>query len=296
MENKPMALESKKLSPVTLRSIGLDEKWLQTQIEKDPTILGLGNLEIAGREHRQPFGGRIDFLMRDTASETTYYEVEVMLGVLDESHIIRTIEYWDIERQRRPNFDHRAVIVAEQITARFFNVLRLLNRAVPMIAVQLSAFKLDDNNVVLHPVTVLDVVEEVVDIDVVDEVERADRPYWEKKAEPSSLAILDKIVSLLRENSIDPKLTYNRYHIAIGTTGYNFCWFHPRKSIGYCHIEFRISPELRDDAVSTLQAKGIDASPIRKDIVAFSMAAKGVEENSNTLVELLKRAEEFSRR
>ncbi|HEY5504093.1 MAG TPA: hypothetical protein VIK28_02975, partial [Sedimentisphaerales bacterium] len=211
-------------------------------------------------------------------------------------HIIRTIEYWDIERQRRPNFDHRAVIVAEQITARFFNVLRLLNRAVPMIAVQLSAFRLDDNNVVLHPVTVLDVFEEVADIDAVDEVERADRPYWDKKSEPSSLAILDKIVSLLRANNIDPKLTYNRYHIAIGTTGYNFCLFHPRKSIGFCHIECRISPELRDEAVSTLQAKGVDASPIRKDIVAFSIAAKGVEDNSAALLELLQRAEEFSRR
>jgi hypothetical protein len=88
-------------------------------------------LEIAGREHRQPVGGRIDFLLRDPDDET-YYEVEVMLGELDASHIIRTIEYWDIERQRRPNFTHNAVIVAEHITSRFFNVLRLLNRAVPM--------------------------------------------------------------------------------------------------------------------------------------------------------------------
>ena len=55
-----------------------------------------------------------------------------MLGALDESHIIRTIEYWDVERQRFPTHDHRAVIVAEEITSRFFNVIRLLNRAVPM--------------------------------------------------------------------------------------------------------------------------------------------------------------------
>jgi hypothetical protein len=45
----------------------------------DPGLLGLGELEIAGREHRQPIGGRIDFLMRDTEAET-FYEVEVMLG------------------------------------------------------------------------------------------------------------------------------------------------------------------------------------------------------------------------
>ena len=151
-----MSIEVKKLLPVDLRSAGLDEKWLQEQIKEDPAILGLGELEIAGREHRQPIGGRIDFLMRDAEAET-YYEVEVMLGALDESHIIRTIEYWDI-RQRRPQFEHHAVIVAESITARFFNVLRLLNRAVPMIAIKLSAFRVGDS-IVLHPVTVVDVVE-----------------------------------------------------------------------------------------------------------------------------------------
>ena len=121
-----MTLELEKATPVPLRTLGLDEKWLQDRISSDPTILGLGdNLEIAGREHHQPIGGRIDFFMRN-AEEQVYYEVEVMLGSVDESHIIRTIEYWDIERQRRPQWDHRAVIVAEQITTRFFNVLRLL--------------------------------------------------------------------------------------------------------------------------------------------------------------------------
>jgi hypothetical protein len=114
-----MVLELKKVTPVELRTLGLDEKWLQDHIKDDPSLLGLGDLEIAGREHRQPAGGRIDFLMRDAEAET-YYEVEIMLGALDETHIIRTIEYWDIERQRRPQFEHRAVIVAEDITARFF--------------------------------------------------------------------------------------------------------------------------------------------------------------------------------
>ena len=138
-----MALQIKKVEPIGLRAAGLDEYWLQDQIQDDPSILGLGNLEIVSREHRQPVGGRIDFLMRETEVDN-FYEVEIMLGTLDESHIIRTIEYWDIERQRRQQYDHFPVIVAERITGRFFNVLRLLNRAVPMIAVQLSAFKLND--------------------------------------------------------------------------------------------------------------------------------------------------------
>ena len=37
----------------------------------------------------------------------------------DESHIIRTIEYWDIERKRYRQYDHTAVIVAEDITSGF---------------------------------------------------------------------------------------------------------------------------------------------------------------------------------
>lgn len=138
-----MPLELKKTPPTKLRSLGLDEKWLQDRIDEDPSLLGIGDLHVIRRERRQPSGGRIDFLLYDPDSETRY-EVEIMLGTLNESHIIRTIEYWDIERQRYPSYDHRAVIVAEEITSRFFNVIRLLNRAIPMIALQLSAFAFGD--------------------------------------------------------------------------------------------------------------------------------------------------------
>jgi len=288
-----MPRELKKIVPVELRSLGLDEKWLQDQISEDPGILGLGELEIAGREHRQPVGGRIDFLLRDPEDET-YYEVEVMLGELDASHIIRSIEYWDVERQRRPSFTHRAVIVAEHITSRFFNVLRLLNRAVPMIAVQLSAFPID-NNVILHPVTVLDVSEETTDVGGGDPIEQADLAYWDKKADRVSLAMVDKIVAALKTDTIEPRLTYNRYHIAMGTKGYNFCWFHPRKTAGHCHIEFRATSETRDSIVSSLQEGGIDASPRRTEGITFSITSKDLEEHFALIKDVLKRAEETSR-
>jgi hypothetical protein len=288
-----MPLELKKVAPVELRSVGLDERWLQDRIMDDPTLLGLGELEIAGREHRQPIGGRIDFLMLDEEGET-YYEVEVMLGALDESHIIRSIEYWDIERQRRPQFEHRAVIVAEQITSRFFNILRLLNRAVPMIAVQLSAFRMD-NTIVLHAVTVLDVVEEIADDGVVDEV--VDRAYWEKKSDSASLAVMDKIVSSLRTGSVEPRLNYNRHSaIALGTTGYYFCWFGPRKSAGICHVEFRVGREARESELSSLQEAGIEASPHRAYNISFSITMKGLEEHSAIILGVLRRAEEASRK
>jgi hypothetical protein len=99
------------------------EKWVQDRIAEDPLILGLGDLVLKDKERIQPRGGRLDLLFQDSES-TTRYEVEVMLGSTDESHLIRTIEYWDVERKRYPQYEHYAVIVAEDITGRFLNVIR----------------------------------------------------------------------------------------------------------------------------------------------------------------------------
>jgi hypothetical protein len=289
-----MPLELKKITPVELRSVGLSEKWLQDQIQGDTTILGLGDLEIIGKEHSQTSGGRIDFLMYDDETDL-FYEIEIMLGTLDESHIIRTIEYWDVERQRRPTSEHRAVIVAENITSRFFNVLRLLNRSVPMIAIQLGAFKLDDSSIVLHAVTVLNVVEEVADPYVPVDAEQTDRIYWEKKRDPASLAVMDKIVSAMKTSGVPGELSYKKTNIPMGSTGNNFCWFHPRKAPGYCRVQIKLSAESRDVALAMLQDKGLDASPTGGRSVAFSITTKQLDEHLPVIIEALKQAEELSK-
>lgn len=288
-----MALELKKIIPVELRSVGLDEKWLQDRLKEDPNILGLGDLEVLARERRQPFGGKIDFLMY-SEEDGTYYEVEVMLGALDESHIIRTIEYWDVERQRRPQSEHRAVIVAEQITSRFFNVIRLLNRSVPIIAVQLNAFKIDDNSIVLHGVTVLDVAEDLPEEYVAGENEDTDRKHWEGKRDPQSLAVMDKIVAAMKATGIQERLSYNKHHIALGSTGNNFCWFHPRKTAGFCHIELKLTPEAREAQLANLQASGVDASARATERVTFAISNRILDERLGAIVEALKAAEQFS--
>jgi hypothetical protein len=93
-------------------------------IDSDPTALGLGEVFVVERQRRQEKAGRLDLLLQDV-SEDVRYEVELMLGSADESHLIRTIEYWDIERRRYPAYDHRAVLIAEDITTRFLNVITL---------------------------------------------------------------------------------------------------------------------------------------------------------------------------
>ena len=103
----------------------LDEKWVQDLIVEDPSILGLGDLIFVERERKQPGGGRLDLLFKDPDASRRY-EVEIQLGATDETHIIRTIEYWDREKQRYPQYDHCAVLVAEDVTL-FFNVISLFN-------------------------------------------------------------------------------------------------------------------------------------------------------------------------
>jgi hypothetical protein len=80
-----------KATPIRLRDAGKDERWLQELLTKDPAILNLGELVVLQRERPQSSGGRIDLLLADQEANI-HYEVEVMLGETDESHIIRTIE------------------------------------------------------------------------------------------------------------------------------------------------------------------------------------------------------------
>lgn len=119
----------------------INEAWVQKIIYEDPTLLGLGDVIAKDKERRQPNAGRLDLLLQD--SETgKRYEVEIQLGSTDETHIIRTIEYWDLERKRYPQYDHCAVIVAEDITSRFLNIISLFNGVIPLIAIQMKAIKL----------------------------------------------------------------------------------------------------------------------------------------------------------
>ncbi len=135
------------------KQYGISETTIQSEIYNNPAILGLGDLEPVYREKIQTSGGRVDLVLEDG---DTRYDVEVQLGENDESHIIRTIEYWDNERWKTPQYDHCAVIIAENITGRFFNVVSLFNKHIPLIAIQMSAFKTSSGDISIVFSKVLD--------------------------------------------------------------------------------------------------------------------------------------------
>jgi hypothetical protein len=229
--------------------------------------------------------------MSDAPNETRY-EIEIMLGATDPSHIIRTIEYWDMKRQRSPLIEHRAVLVAEEITSRFFNVIRLLNRAVPLIAIQLSAFQFGDE-VVLQFVRVLDTYEFGGDEES-GPTELTDRTYWEKRARPEALATIDAIVALISGSGSEPKITYNRTHVAVGTAGYIFGWFFPRKIATHCPVRFKVGSEQRPALMTKLEEAGLEAENRGQASIQMFLKPEQVKEHRALLAEILRVAEQWS--
>jgi hypothetical protein len=291
-------LKLRKAQPERLRSLGLDEAWLQDQIARDPSLLGFGELDIIKKEKKQRAGGRIDFVMADPdPDEEVRYEIEIMLGETDPSHIIRTIEYWDEERQRYPTLEHHAVIVAEEITARFFNVIRLLNRAVPITAIQLSAFRMNDE-VVLQFTHVLDDAKEFAgepeDEDTAEPAETVNREYWEKKFGHESVAVVDAIEALVPTTNGVAKVTYTKNYIAIATNGRNFGWLRPRKA-GYCHVKIKVGADNRPGIVKRLEDAGIDTGKQSRNSVRLHLRTKDIQEHRDLIAQVLRDAENWSR-
>lgn len=283
-------MEYKKAQPVKLREVGKDEKWLQDRINDDPSILGLGELSVYRREKIQTSGGRIDFVLADPEDDTIRYETEIMLGTLNESHIIRTIEYWDVERRKYPSLTHRAVIVAEDITNRFFNVISLMNKAIPIIAIQLNAFTLE-NNLFLNFVKVLDLVETTED-DEQDSQDVVGRNYWDARFNAKSMGIFDALIGTVRTMS-EPRITYNRGHIAIGTSGRNFMWCYPRKS-AYLYFELRIGED-RETITNRFEDAKIDFSRHRNsEILKISLTEKDLDEHKDLIFEAIQLGEKNS--
>jgi hypothetical protein len=189
------------------------EKWVQARIREDPSILGLGELVLLHEERVQPSGGRLDLLLQDPETKRRY-EVELQLGATDETHIIRTLEYWDIERKRYPQYDHCAVLVAEDIVSRFLNVVSLFNGTIPLIAIQMQAYAIGDNLTLVFTTVMDELSRGLVDDDETAEATPTDRAFWAAKG-AAALAIVDDLLGLVTEIDAGLNLKYNKFYIGL---------------------------------------------------------------------------------
>lgn len=248
-------MEFTKFEKLSLKThIELTERWVQDRIAEDPTILGLGDVIVKDKERIQPRAGRLDLLLQDAVSNRRY-EVEIQLGATDESHIIRTIEYWDIERKRYPQYEHTAVIIAEDITSRFLNVINLFNGNIPLVAIQMSALK-SGNQVGLVFTTVLNQVSLGLVDDDEETQEVTDRGYWEARGTKKTLSMTDELLQIAKQFDSQLELKYNKFYIGLSKNGIprNFIVIRPKKNF------IRFEPRLKNTTETTerLENAGLD--------------------------------------
>ena len=282
------------MSFVTLDKLNLknnpeiNEDMIQKYISDNPAVLGLGELTTIKREKIQPSKGRIDIILQD--DDNNRYEVEVQLGATDPSHIIRTIEYWDVERKRSPQYDHCAVIVAEEITGRFLNVISLFNGTIPLIAIQLSAYKNGEDKI-LSFTKVLDRVSLATEDE--ESYETTDRAYWESRSTPKMLKMVDNVFLSLDALVGGYELKYNKFYIGISKNGMvrNFISFKPKKNFMYLTVKGNEDPE----QIKKIEDAGFDvqygARWKQYDIKINSM--EQFQKNKDLFIEIVKNSMDY---
>jgi len=263
----------------------LNEKWVQEQIANDPTILGLGDLILRDKERSQTGAGRLDLLLYE---QDTYrrYEVEVQLGKTDESHIIRTIEYWDIEKKRYPQYDHCAVIIAEDITSRFLNIIQLFNGNIPIIALQMNAYKVEDKITLIFTKVIDELQYGLIDD---DEAVAAitDRNFWETRGSKETVKMVDMIFEIFKDIDKNIEIKYNKYYIGLVRNGQpkNFTTFKAKKN----YLRMSIKLDKTEEIENKLNNSNLDLMEYdtREGRYRIRLAQDDIEKNCDLIKELL---------
>lgn len=266
---------------------GFDERALEKMITSDPGMLGLGELSLIEAERRQG-PGRLDLLLQD--SDDGRYTVELQLGAADADHIVRCVEYWDHERRRYPAYDHTAVLVAEDVTTRFLNVMALFAGSIPLIVLQLTAFRAG-GEVWLDFVRILDRME--LRRDDVAESPPADRAYWIGRSSPELIELCEIMLGIVNERA-QPKrsLNYNKQFIGLhdGMRSGNFIRFVPHRHV--VNLRARVGdPETWQ---ARFEAMGIASRVKASGRLKVSLSSHEFESNRALVTELLHRAADES--
>jgi len=118
------------------------------------------------------------------------------------------------ERKRYPQYDHVALMVCEEITGRFLNVICLFNGFIPLIAIQMKALKVGDQITIFFT----KVLDQRVGLATEEEdiIEITDRAYWEKRGAKVTFAMVDDRIVILRQIDPELELKYNKIFYRTG--------------------------------------------------------------------------------
>ena len=273
---------------VSLKDLNLSERWLQNQIRSNPGILGIGDVFARDHERVQPGGGRLDLLL-ETSDHGKRYEVELQLGATDPSHIIRVVEYWDLERRRYPQYSHCGVIIAEEITARFFNVISLLKNSgqMPLMALKLTAIR-SPQNPAEPGLLFTRILGEPVPPDDAEFSAESDRGDWERKAGKAWMSIVDGFYAAARLPDKVFSLHYTNSYVSVRRNEVSVVFFYQRQKGVRAEVKLSAAPNLK--AALEGKAIGFNLTSAEK-YVAVTVLPDNVEQLAAIVGEQLKAAE-----
>ncbi len=217
------------------------------------------------------------------------YEVEVMLGETDETHIVRAIEYWIREKKKFPQRQHYPVLVAESITRRFFDVIQALSESIPIIAIQASIVEASGSRVLAFT-TILNLYEEREDAEP-GGFEAHDEAYWVGKAAWTNEAAKG-LLAILKPSFPDAKLNYVKNYIAIMVDGKIYLSLHKRSS-NKSFLECWVGERFVGTATSLLDGAAISYTVRKNRTVMMTVDPESVtkhEELFKQFAEIIRQA------
>ena len=249
----------------------------------------LGGFGLKRYREKQPGAGRLDLLLQDPDTDRRY-EVEIQLGATDESHIIRTIEYWDIERKRYPQYEHCAVLVAENVTSRFLNVVSLFNGTIPIVAIQFQALKIGEYTSLVFTTVMDELTRGLVEEDE-ESQPPVDRSYWEQRGSKATVSLADQLLEMMRERERDPglELSYNKSYISLSKNGRvnSLNRFSPRKN----HLRLVVFLEQSKEVEQQLDEAGLDFE-YRRSAYRLQLSKDDIQNHGDVLKKIMSSAYE----
>jgi hypothetical protein len=99
--------------------------------------------------------------------------------------------------------------------------------------------------------------------------------------------MLDELIQFGELPNEDLKVTYNKYHIALGTDRQNCIWLRPRKTPGICHMEVKVGKENIESVKEELDELAISFNLRKDDIFAISIRQEDLNKHQGKIKSLI---------
>jgi hypothetical protein len=232
-------------SKVALKSLDLPESWLERKIREDHTILGLSGITKTLFQRRYRKASRVDLVLLDEENNILYC-AELMLGELDESHIVRALDYWLSESRKPSNKGWQvvAVLAAESIRkSRYFPVVEFLSQKLPLTVLEVAALNVGGKTALTFTKF----------LDGEDQLEQeggeeedsgrvdVDRSYWASKRPAPIMRIADSLAKIFRSAEARLRVTYLQgfWGFALGEKPKNFVTITPKQKFVNVRVRIR---------------------------------------------------------